>query len=41
MTALFRGEGTAPFYVSIIPGGQPSAAALENIPTQEGTTYTW
>merc|ERR1712087_37280 len=39
--ALSWGEGTAPFYVSIIPGGQPSAAALENLPTQQGMTYTW
>ncbi|KAK9898680.1 hypothetical protein P389DRAFT_167214 [Cystobasidium minutum MCA 4210] len=39
--ALSWGDGSAPFYVSIIPGGQPSAAALENIPTQSGTSYTW
>lgn len=36
-----RGEGTAPYYVSIIPGGQPSAAALEAFPQQSGTSYTW
>lgn len=39
--SLGWGDGTAPFYVSIIPGGQPSAAALQNLPTQDGTSYTW
>merc|ERR1711977_420531 len=38
---LTWGQGTAPFYVSIIPGGQPSAAALESFATQTGMSYTW
>jgi len=38
---LSWGQGTAPFYVSIIPGGQPSAAALESFPTTSDTTMTW
>lgn len=39
--ALSWGQGTAPYYVAIIPGGQPSAAALESFPTQSGETLTW
>lgn len=27
--------------VAIIPGGQPTAVALENFDTQTGSTYTW
>ena len=38
---LSWGEGTAPYYVAIIPGGQPSAAALESFPTQSGESLTW
>ncbi|CAD6570087.1 MAG: hypothetical protein CYPHOPRED_003736 [Cyphobasidiales sp. Tagirdzhanova-0007] len=34
-------DGTAPYYLAIIPGGQPSAAALENLPQQSGTSMTW
>ncbi|GAA96033.1 uncharacterized protein L969DRAFT_96755 [Mixia osmundae IAM 14324] len=34
--------GSAPYYISVIPGGQPSAAALESFPTQTAAgTYTW
>lgn len=33
--------GSAPYYVSIIPGGQPSAAALQSFPTQSGNSLTW
>jgi hypothetical protein len=33
--------GTAPYYLSLIPGGQASAAPLKEFPTQTGTTYTW
>lgn len=39
--ALSWGEGVAPYYVAIIPGGQPSAAALESLPTQTGESLTW
>ncbi|KAL7008102.1 hypothetical protein EMMF5_002284 [Cystobasidiomycetes sp. EMM_F5] len=40
-TLLSWGDGVAPYYLAIIPGGQPSAAALENLPQQTGTSYTW
>merc|ERR1711939_1049692 len=33
--------GTAPYCISVLPGGQSSAAALETFPTQSGSTYTW
>jgi len=33
--------GTAPYFVAVIPGGQPSASALENFPEQNGTSTTW
>lgn len=34
--------GTAPYYLSVIPGGQASAAALEDLPTQTAAgSYTW
>ncbi|KZT22366.1 hypothetical protein NEOLEDRAFT_1138033 [Neolentinus lepideus HHB14362 ss-1] len=34
-------DGTAPYFLSLVPGGQPSAAAIEQFPTQQGTSYTW
>jgi hypothetical protein len=33
--------GTPPYYLSILPGNQPTAQALENFPTQTGTSLTW
>ncbi|ORY34067.1 hypothetical protein BCR39DRAFT_463001 [Naematelia encephala] len=39
--ALSWSDGTAPYYVDILPGGQPSATALENLGEQSGTSYTW
>ncbi|KAK9897436.1 hypothetical protein P389DRAFT_56968 [Cystobasidium minutum MCA 4210] len=33
--------GTAPYYISVLPGGQASAAALEQFPPQSGNSYTW
>ncbi|KAG0144529.1 hypothetical protein CROQUDRAFT_47134 [Cronartium quercuum f. sp. fusiforme G11] len=33
--------GQAPYFLSLIPGGQPSAAALEDLGQQTGTSYTW
>ncbi|EPQ54378.1 hypothetical protein GLOTRDRAFT_130486 [Gloeophyllum trabeum ATCC 11539] len=33
--------GTPPYYLSILPGGQPSAPALVNLGEQQGTSYTW
>ncbi|RSH80411.1 uncharacterized protein EHS24_008988 [Apiotrichum porosum] len=34
-------DGTAPYYPSIIPGGEASSAALVTFDTQSATTYTW
>lgn len=34
-------DGTPPYYLSIIPGGQPDAPALEPFPTTEATSMTW
>ncbi|KAG6917004.1 hypothetical protein DXG01_004269 [Tephrocybe rancida] len=34
-------DGTAPYYLSLIPGGQASAAAIKTFPNQDGTSYTW
>ncbi|KAG8692595.1 hypothetical protein FRC09_011083 [Ceratobasidium sp. 395] len=33
--------GAAPYFLSIIPGKQPGAAALKELPQQQGTSYTW
>lgn len=33
--------GTSPYYLSLIPAGQPSASPLKTFPTQSGTSYTW
>ncbi|KAI0346109.1 hypothetical protein BDW22DRAFT_1323204 [Trametopsis cervina] len=33
--------GQAPYYVSLIPAGQPSAAPLKQFPTQNGNSFTW
>lgn len=33
--------GTAPYYLSILPGNQPTAPALQTFPTQTGTSLTW
>ncbi|KDQ59239.1 hypothetical protein JAAARDRAFT_206173 [Jaapia argillacea MUCL 33604] len=34
-------SGTPPYYLSILPGGQPSAAPLYQFPQQTGTSVTW
>ncbi|WWC90001.1 uncharacterized protein L201_004931 [Kwoniella dendrophila CBS 6074] len=34
-------DGTAPYYLAILPGGQPSAAALENLPNAQSSPVTW
>ncbi|KAF8501709.1 hypothetical protein F5888DRAFT_1262779 [Russula emetica] len=35
-------EGSSPpYYLSLIPAGQPSASALKQFPPQQGTSYTW
>jgi len=33
--------GQAPYYLTLIPGGQSTAAAIKSFPTQTGTSYTW
>lgn len=33
--------GSPPYFLSLIPAGQPSAAALKQFPEQQGTSYTW
>ncbi|WWC61818.1 uncharacterized protein I303_104403 [Kwoniella dejecticola CBS 10117] len=33
--------GTAPYYLAVIPGGQPSAAALQDLGEQQGNSLTW
>ncbi|KAF9450346.1 hypothetical protein P691DRAFT_476758 [Macrolepiota fuliginosa MF-IS2] len=34
-------DGTAPYYPSIIPGGQPSAPAIKSFDTTSSTSLTW
>lgn len=35
-------EGSSPpYYLSLIPAGQPSASALKQFPLQQGNSYTW
>ncbi|PPQ67534.1 hypothetical protein CVT25_006075 [Psilocybe cyanescens] len=34
-------DGQAPYYLTIIPGGQPSAAPLKSFDTQSSTSITW
>lgn len=33
--------GQAPYYISVLPGGQPSATPLVQFPVQNGNSYTW
>ncbi|KZT51379.1 hypothetical protein CALCODRAFT_503585 [Calocera cornea HHB12733] len=33
--------GVSPYFLSVLPGGQTSASALESFPTQTGSSYTW
>ncbi|KAG0705658.1 hypothetical protein DFH29DRAFT_872834 [Suillus ampliporus] len=33
--------GTAPYYLTLVPGGQSMAAPIKSFPTQTGTSYTW
>jgi len=33
--------GQSPYYLSLIPAGQPAAPPLKTFPTQSGTSYTW
>ncbi|KAH7915611.1 hypothetical protein BJ138DRAFT_1097709 [Hygrophoropsis aurantiaca] len=40
-TLLQWSGGTAPYYLSILPGSAPTAAALEDLGQQNGTSVTW
>ncbi|TFK85043.1 hypothetical protein K466DRAFT_495470, partial [Polyporus arcularius HHB13444] len=33
--------GAPPYYLSLVPGGQPSAQPLKQFPTQNGNSLTW
>ncbi|KAG6332760.1 hypothetical protein ID866_6334 [Astraeus odoratus] len=33
--------GSAPYYLSLVPGGQPTASPIKQFPNQDGTSYTW
>ncbi|ETW83041.1 hypothetical protein HETIRDRAFT_439593 [Heterobasidion irregulare TC 32-1] len=33
--------GTAPYFLSVLPGGDPSGSALEDFGQQTGTSFTW
>ncbi|WVW83855.1 hypothetical protein I302_105877 [Kwoniella bestiolae CBS 10118] len=33
--------GQAPYYLAVIPGGQPSGAALQDLGEQQGNSLTW
>nr|XP_019013569.1 uncharacterized protein I206_01639 [Kwoniella pini CBS 10737]OCF52350.1 hypothetical protein I206_01639 [Kwoniella pini CBS 10737] len=37
----FSGGSAAPYYLAILPGGEASAAALENLPNAETSPVTW
>jgi len=40
-TQLTWTGGSPPYYLSLIPAGQPSAPAIKEFPTQQGNSYTW
>ncbi|KIK63126.1 hypothetical protein GYMLUDRAFT_41445 [Collybiopsis luxurians FD-317 M1] len=40
-TLLSWSDGTAPYYLSIIPGGETSSSALKTFDTTNSTSYTW
>ncbi|KAI5982684.1 hypothetical protein EDC04DRAFT_2874336 [Pisolithus marmoratus] len=40
-TQLTWSGGQAPYYLSLVPGGQPTATPIEQFPNQNGTSYTW
>ncbi|KAI0330228.1 hypothetical protein GY45DRAFT_1251267 [Cubamyces sp. BRFM 1775] len=33
--------GSPPYYLSLVPGGQPAAPALKQFPVQNGNSMTW
>ncbi|KAI6008135.1 hypothetical protein F5J12DRAFT_826907 [Pisolithus orientalis] len=40
-TQLTWSGGQTPYYLSLVPAGQPSATPLMQFPNQNGTSYTW
>jgi hypothetical protein len=40
-TLLAWSGGTAPYFLSILPGATPNGVALENLGQQNGTSVTW
>ncbi|KAH7921038.1 hypothetical protein BV22DRAFT_1114618 [Leucogyrophana mollusca] len=40
-TLLAWSGGTPPYYLSVLPGSSPTAAALENLGELNGTSVTW
>ncbi|KAL4268571.1 hypothetical protein AB1N83_001783 [Pleurotus pulmonarius] len=34
-------DGQPPYFLSIIPGGQPNAPAIEQFPSTDATSFTW
>ncbi|KAJ3859228.1 hypothetical protein EV359DRAFT_86656 [Lentinula novae-zelandiae] len=40
-TLLSWSGGTAPYYLSILPGGETTSAALKTFDTTNATEYTW
>ncbi|KAG1842017.1 hypothetical protein DFJ58DRAFT_807074 [Suillus subalutaceus] len=40
-TLLAWSGGTAPYYLSILPGASPNGVALENLGQQNSTSVTW
>ncbi|RXK39495.1 hypothetical protein M231_03164 [Tremella mesenterica] len=41
VSITFSGGASAPYYIAILPGGNPSAAALENLPQAQSSPVTW
>ncbi|OXH40429.1 hypothetical protein J008_01164 [Cryptococcus neoformans] len=37
----WTGGSSSPYYLAVLPGGQVSASAIENIDTVDSTSYTW
>ncbi|KAG1747242.1 uncharacterized protein EDB91DRAFT_1117147 [Suillus paluster] len=40
-TLISWSGGTAPYFLSILPGATPNGAALENLGQQNSTSVTW
>ncbi|KAK4047903.1 hypothetical protein OIV83_005085 [Microbotryomycetes sp. JL201] len=40
-TRLTFGGGVPPYYISVVPAGQPAAEPIAVLPPQTGTSYSW